>query len=133
MKTIREVLIVVGVFLAVFRLFHSYVGCDQRHRRILTDRAVASGAIVSSLFPSQARDKRYKEDCKLDDRNVLFGMRDYSSVNRNSEKVTSLSAYVWSTRPSCSRASKGLRNGVNQVFCWLQNVREYVEIQQLKQ
>jgi class 3 adenylate cyclase len=55
---------IVCVFLftcVVFLIYDRYVA---RRQRIVMDRAVASGAIVSSLFPSQVRDNIYKESAE---------------------------------------------------------------------
>jgi hypothetical protein len=54
--------LIVGVFLFSSLVFVLYTIAVARRQRIVMDRAVASGAIVSSLFPSQVRDQIYEEN-----------------------------------------------------------------------
>ena len=59
------VVVIFSVFLftcLVFLIYDNYVG---RRQRIVMDRAVASGAIVSSLFPTQVRDNIYRENAEM--------------------------------------------------------------------
>ena len=53
--------IILAVFLFTSLVFTAYDFLVARRQRIVMDRAVASGAIVSSLFPSQVRDQLYQE------------------------------------------------------------------------
>jgi class 3 adenylate cyclase len=55
-------LLIVGVFLFSSSVFVLYTIAVARRQRIVMDRAVASSAIVSSLFPSQVRDQIYEEN-----------------------------------------------------------------------
>jgi class 3 adenylate cyclase len=55
---------IVSVFLFTCLVFLVYDWYVARRQRIVMDRAVASGAIVSSLFPLQVRDNIYKESDK---------------------------------------------------------------------
>jgi class 3 adenylate cyclase len=54
--------IVVSVFIFTSLVFVTYDMLVARRQRIVMNRAVASGAIVSSLFPSQVRDNIYREN-----------------------------------------------------------------------
>jgi hypothetical protein len=54
-------LIVVGVFIFTSLVFVIYDCIVARRQRIVMDRAVASSAIVASLFPSQVRNQIYQE------------------------------------------------------------------------
>jgi class 3 adenylate cyclase len=54
-------LLIIGVFLFSSSVFVLYTIAVARRQRIVMDRAVASSAIVSSLFPSQVRDQIYQE------------------------------------------------------------------------
>lgn len=62
-----QTLVVTGVifFTSVVFLFYDYL--VRRRQKIVTDRAVASGAIVSSLFPDQVRDKLYSKKESAED------------------------------------------------------------------
>jgi class 3 adenylate cyclase len=53
---------IVCVFLFTSLVFLMYDRYVARRQRVVMDRAVASSAIVSSLFPSQVRDNIYKEN-----------------------------------------------------------------------
>jgi class 3 adenylate cyclase len=54
--------IIVSVFIFTSLVFITYDMLVARRQRIVMNRAVASSAIVSSLFPSQVRDNIYKEN-----------------------------------------------------------------------
>ena len=54
-------LVIVGVFVFSSLVFAIYDYLVARRQRIVMDRAVASSAIVSSLYPSQVRDQIYNE------------------------------------------------------------------------
>ena len=55
-------IVVICVFLFTSFVFVTYDCLVARRQRIVMNRAVASSAIVSSLFPSQVRDKIYEEN-----------------------------------------------------------------------
>lgn len=57
--------VVVGVFLFTSCLFLAYDYLVARRQRFVMSRALASSAIVSSLFPSQVRDKLYEQEQKI--------------------------------------------------------------------
>jgi class 3 adenylate cyclase len=57
---VRAVVVVVCVFIFTSLIFVLYTLAVGRRQRIVMERAVASGAIVSSLFPSQVRDQLYE-------------------------------------------------------------------------
>lgn len=54
-------IVVIGVFCFTSVVFVVYDTMVAKRQQIVMNRAVASGAIVSSLFPSQVRDELYKE------------------------------------------------------------------------
>jgi hypothetical protein len=54
--------VIACIFLFTSMVFILYDYLVARRQRIVMDRAVASSAIVSSLFPSQVRDKLYEEN-----------------------------------------------------------------------
>lgn len=53
--------IIIGVFAFTSLVFVTYDCLVSRRQRIVMDRAVASSAIVSSLYPSQVREQIYKQ------------------------------------------------------------------------
>ena len=53
--------VVAMIFMFAGAVFVAYSFFVDRRQAILMKRAITSGAIVSSLFPSQVRDKMYKE------------------------------------------------------------------------
>jgi class 3 adenylate cyclase len=55
-------LVIVSVFLFTSMIFVCYTIAVAQRQRVVMDRAVASSAIVSSLFPSQVRDQIYQEN-----------------------------------------------------------------------
>jgi class 3 adenylate cyclase len=67
--------VIACVFLFTSLVFVAYDRLVTRRQRIVMDRAVASSAIVSSLFPSQVRDQLYKEN-ETDNKNKDWKMRD---------------------------------------------------------
>jgi class 3 adenylate cyclase len=54
-------IVVLCVFMFTSIVFVLYTVAVARRQRVVMDRAVASSAIVSSLFPSQVRDQLYRE------------------------------------------------------------------------
>lgn len=54
--------VILGVFLFTSIVFVLYTVAVSRRQEVVMDRAVASSAIVSSLFPSQVRDRIYQEN-----------------------------------------------------------------------
>jgi class 3 adenylate cyclase len=56
------VLIVLAIFSFTGAVFIVYTVSVKRMHKVVMDRAIASGAIVSSLFPSQVRDQIYQEN-----------------------------------------------------------------------
>jgi class 3 adenylate cyclase len=54
--------VVAMVFLFTSVIFVTYDLCVGRRQRIVMDRALASGAIVNSLFPEQVRKQLYQEN-----------------------------------------------------------------------
>lgn len=65
-RPILHTLTVFGVVLFTSLVFLLYDCVVRRRQKIVMDRAVASGAIVSSLFPDQVRDKLYIASKKND-------------------------------------------------------------------
>lgn len=59
-------IVVIGVFCFTSAVFIVYDVTVAKRQQIVLNRAVASGAIVSSLFPSQVRDELYKEKEPID-------------------------------------------------------------------
>jgi class 3 adenylate cyclase len=70
--------VIVSVFIFTSLVFVAYDCLVTRRQRIVMDRAVASSAIVSSLFPSQVRDQLYKEN-ETDAKKKDWRMRDSMS------------------------------------------------------
>ena len=67
-------IVIVCVFLFTSLVFFTYDILVARRQRIVMNRAVASSAIVSSLFPSEVRDKIYKEsEIVQNKKNAAFG------------------------------------------------------------
>jgi class 3 adenylate cyclase len=67
--------VIASVFLFTSLVIVAYDYLVTRRQRIVMDRAVASSAIVSSLFPSQVRDQLYKEN-ETDHKKKDWKMRD---------------------------------------------------------
>jgi class 3 adenylate cyclase len=66
--------VIVCVFLFTSMVFFTYDLLVARRQRIVMNRAVASSAIVSSLFPSEVRDNIYKENEKVQNKKAAaFG------------------------------------------------------------
>lgn len=84
-------LVIVGVFVFTSLVFAIYDFLVARRQHIVMNRAVASSAIVSSLYPSQVRDQIYNETEKNtkgvgDDRavkNLMSGEVGLPSASRN--------------------------------------------------
>jgi class 3 adenylate cyclase len=63
--------VILSIFLFTSFVFVLYTVAVQRRQDVVMDRAVASSAIVSSLFPSQVRDQIYQET-KTDTKQTWF-------------------------------------------------------------
>lgn len=61
-EPVRVMLVILSVFLFTSLVFILYTVAVARRQKIVMNRAVASSAIVSSLFPSQVRDQIYEEN-----------------------------------------------------------------------
>jgi class 3 adenylate cyclase len=59
---LKVAMLIVSVFVFTSLVFVLYTIAVAQRQRVVMDRAVASSAIVSSLFPSQVRDKVYQEN-----------------------------------------------------------------------
>lgn len=70
--------VIVLVFLFTSLVFVLFTIAVARRQRVVMNRAVASSAIVSSLFPSQVRDQIYEENEAAKKKNNDWRMRDNS-------------------------------------------------------
>jgi class 3 adenylate cyclase len=61
-KPVIYTVIVIMVFLFISAVFVFYDMLVERRQRLIMNKAVASSAIVSSLFPKQVRDRLYDQD-----------------------------------------------------------------------
>jgi class 3 adenylate cyclase len=87
--------VILSIFLFTSFVFVMYTVAVQRRQDVVMDRAVASSAIVSSLFPSQVRDQIYEETKKTDAKQTWFNQGEKGG-EFNTEDAD---AGVVSTRP----------------------------------
>jgi Adenylate and Guanylate cyclase catalytic domain len=118
---------IVSGFLFTFLVLLVYDWHVARRQRIVLDRAIASGAIVSSLFPSQVSDIVYKICAEKRKLRLLLMLR-IKTMTMKSMKTTSFSLnqmqFFFRKQPLCLLTRLGVPLGARPVDrskssrCW---------------
>jgi class 3 adenylate cyclase len=91
--------IILFVFLFTSSVFLMYDRFVARRQRVVMDRAVASSAIVSSLFPSQVRNQIYEEnEMEIKKMNRTASTLDFDDIIADTDEIGDVSAP--SSRPN---------------------------------